>query len=43
MALTTSGARFKTFRKRLAEEKRPEVALAVGQVLRGTFPYDPGM
>jgi mRNA-degrading endonuclease toxin of MazEF toxin-antitoxin module len=43
ITLSTSGARFQTFRKRLVDEKRPEVALALGQVLRGTFPYDPGL
>lgn len=43
MSLSTSRQRFKAFRKRLAQEKRSEVALAVGQVLRDVFPFDSGM
>ena len=43
MTLSISPVRFTKFRRRLAEEKRADVALAVGQVLRGTFPYDPDL
>jgi mRNA-degrading endonuclease toxin of MazEF toxin-antitoxin module len=37
-ALSPSPERFKTFRKRLAAPKRPEVALALQNALRGALP-----
>jgi mRNA-degrading endonuclease toxin of MazEF toxin-antitoxin module len=37
-ALSPSPERFKTFRKRLAAPRRPEVALALQNALRGALP-----